>query len=357
MVLDWPVVETLLRGVAIGAIVSIAIAFVRSGPSASIRIAGFLFCLSVSAYVLTSWGAWNAAVGHGIDPIRLLSMGGGGYFWLFVYVLFGDHKITERALMPPALLTVVGVIAHQTPMPLKEDVWVAHNLIEMIFAGHALFVIYQSWRGDLVEARRRLRGPFLAIVTIYTVILSVIEIGESFGVTAPWYGFAGATALSLFCLAGGFVFLQTRPALFGAAEPVRLTPAHEPRLDPADRLTLERLTDAMDKGEVWRKEGLTIAALADQVGTPEHRLRRLINDHLGHRNFAAYVNTRRIEAAKRLLLDPAHGRTTVAAIAFELGFGSLGPFNRAFKEETGLTPTEWRRKSTEEASPIPEIPS
>jgi AraC-like DNA-binding protein len=113
----------------------------------------------------------------------------------------------------------------------------------------------------------------------------------------------------------------------------------------------------MDKGEAWRKEGLTIASLAEQVGTPEHRLRRLINDHLGHRNFAAYVNARRIEAAKRLLSDPAKVKTTVAAVAFDLGFGSLGPFNRAFKEATGHTPTEWRRKSFEQASPFPEISS
>ncbi len=110
----------------------------------------------------------------------------------------------------------------------------------------------------------------------------------------------------------------------------------------------------MDAGEAWRREGLTIGALAEEVGVPEHRLRRLINDNLGHRNFAAFVNTRRIEAAKALLADPAQARTTVAAIAFELGFGSLGPFNRAFKEATGKTPTEWRARAN--ASPKPEIP-
>jgi AraC-like DNA-binding protein len=99
----------------------------------------------------------------------------------------------------------------------------------------------------------------------------------------------------------------------------------------------------MGAGEAWRREGLTIGALAEAVGVPEHRLRRLINDHLGFRNFAAFVNVRRIEAAKALLADPAKARMTVAAIAYDLGFGSLGPFNRAFKEATGVTPTEYRR--------------
>ena len=90
-------------------------------------------------------------------------------------------------------------------------------------------------------------------------------------------------------------------------------------------------------------DSLEIVARGIAIGVPEHRLRPLINDHLGFRNFSAFVNAARIEAAKRLLADPAQARTTIAAIAFDLGFGSLGPFNRAFKEATGKTPTEFRR--------------
>ena len=67
-------------------------------------------------------------------------------------------------------------------------------------------------------------------------------------------------------------------------------------------------------------------------------------DHLGFRNFAAFVNARRIDAAKARLADPTQARESVSTIAFDLGFGSLGPFNRAFKEVTGQTPTEWRRQ-------------
>jgi AraC-like DNA-binding protein len=161
----------------------------------------------------------------------------------------------------------------------------------------------------------------------------------------------------VFCLAGSFVFLEARTAIFGRAAPASTAPMDAPRLDPADRITLEKLAEAMDKGRAWKDENVNIGSLAEKVGVPEHRLRRLINDNLGHRNFAAFVNTRRIEAAKQTLADPTQARTTVAAIAFELGFGSLGPFNRAFKEATGKTPTQWRRDALEIASPKPEITS
>jgi len=33
----------------------------------------------------------------------------------------------------------------------------------------------------------------------------------------------------------------------------------------------------------------------------------------------------------------------VITIAMDAGFQSLGPFNRAFKATTGVTPTEYRR--------------
>jgi AraC-like DNA-binding protein len=216
-------------------------------------------------------------------------------------------------------------------------------------------VILRSWRGDLVEARRRLRGPFLAAVTLFVVVLAGFEIGEAFGVEADWYELLGATALAIFCAAGAAVFLQAQPALFGAAIPA--APPPEPSMGAGDQHTLARLEEVMGKGEAWRREGLTIGSLAEDVGIPEHRLRRLINDRLGHRNFVAFVNAYRIAAAKERLANPASARTPVSAIAFELGFASLGPFNRAFKEATGQTPSEWRKVQLGQSSPVPENPS
>jgi AraC-like DNA-binding protein len=345
--------ELVLRGIAIGALAASATGFVRGASNPSVRIAGALFCVSVIAYVLNSSPMLRGALGIYGAPATLLSLGGAGYFWLFIVTLFGDRRLTWELLVPAAIATVIGLLGVVTESPVRNYVWVAHNIVELAFAGHALYVIYASWRGDLVEARRRLRVPFLGLVTFFVIVLSGVEIGESVGIYASWYSLAGAVALAFFCLAGCVMFLEARAALFGAPEPTAATAAG-PRIDPADRITLEKLSQVMDKGAAWRDESLTIGTLAEKVGVPEHRLRRLINDNLGQRNFAAFVNTRRIEAAQQMLADPAQSRTTVAAIAFDLGFGSLGPFNRAFKEATGKTPTQWRRDTLENGSPNPE---
>lgn len=345
--------ELILRGVAIGALAATTAGLWRGGQGHSARLAGVLFSLSVIAYTLQSSAYSRDAIGAFEPVMHFMALGGSGLFWLFIVALFDDREISPLTLSPFVGLTLLGMFGWLGSRELQPSVWVLHNLVEVGFAIHALFVIVRSWRGDLVEARRRLRGPFLAAVTLFVVVLAGFEIGESFGIEADWYELLGATALALFCAAGAVVFLQAQPALFGAAEP-----ASEPALGPdaGDRHSLARLEEVMGKGEAWRREGLTIGSLAEEVGVPEHRLRRLINDHLGHRNFVAFVNAYRIGAAKQRLADPATARTPISAIAFELGFASLGPFNRAFKEATGQTPSEWRKIQLGQGSPIPENP-
>jgi transcriptional regulator GlxA family with amidase domain len=115
-------------------------------------------------------------------------------------------------------------------------------------------------------------------------------------------------------------------------------------LKPADRPAYQKLMALMEEG-VWREEGLSVAALAARVGLPEHQLRALINGQLGHRNFSAFLNAWRLPAAKALLADPAEARKQILQIALDVGFGSIAPFNRAFKEATGKTPTEFRRRA------------
>ena len=49
--------------------------------------------------------------------------------------------------------------------------------------------------------------------------------------------------------------------------------------------------------------------------------------------------------AKQALTDPTQAEVPILTIALDSGFQSLGPFNRAFKADTGMTPTEFRRAS------------
>jgi AraC-like DNA-binding protein len=118
----------------------------------------------------------------------------------------------------------------------------------------------------------------------------------------------------------------------------------------------------MADGKIYREEGLSIAVLSGKLGIPEYRLRRLINQQLGHRNFSTFVNGYRLAEAMAALADPGQSEVPILTIALDTGFGSIGPFNRAYKAHVGLTPTEYRRQRLGEArkgeaSPIPKSAS
>lgn len=117
-----------------------------------------------------------------------------------------------------------------------------------------------------------------------------------------------------------------------------------PAPDPADDRLAEALDHAMLNERLYRGEALTIASLAAHLKVPEYRLRRVINQRLGHRNFNAFVNAWRLQDTFDALADPRHRDRPVLTIALDAGFQSIGPFNRAFKAATGLTPSEFRQQ-------------
>ena len=143
------------------------------------------------------------------------------------------------------------------------------------------------------------------------------------------------------------------PAPASAARPRDFVDRVAAAPNPVLVAALER---AMTVDRAYRQEGLSIGQLALRLGLPEYRLRQLINQRLGYRNFAAFLNFYRIADAKTALADPAQAEVPILTIALDAGFNSLGPFNRAFKAETGVTPGEFRRLRPPATVPVRRFP-
>lgn len=92
---------------------------------------------------------------------------------------------------------------------------------------------------------------------------------------------------------------------------------------------------------------MTIRELAELMNEQEYRLRRMINGQLGFRNFNDFLNQYRINDACEILSDAAQARKTILEIAYDLGYQSIGPFNKAFKDLKGLTPTAYRKSQVQ----------
>ncbi len=96
----------------------------------------------------------------------------------------------------------------------------------------------------------------------------------------------------------------------------------------------------MNQGAFLQTE-LSIGKLAEQIQLPAHQLRRLINQELGFNNFSQYLNSYRIPWVCEQLRRPDN-TLPVLSIALEAGYGSIAPFNRAFKSQMGVTPKQYR---------------
>lgn len=342
-----PLVDAIARGVAVGAFSILGLAYAKSNQSAATRWIGALFFATTIGHCLSNCVYLRM---ESAEPDLLtwaLSAAGTGMFWTFAVTLFEDDlKIRPAHIWVPLAALGLGSLARMVGYPENRPIWLTYNLLSVALVGHALSVIWRGWRGDLVERRRRLRAPVMAAASFYVLLTAAQDALAVLGRPIPALPIFQGLFLAGLGVAGGYALLRLDPAMVREPERPKQTTPTEPSasdLAPAaDSQTLKRLAKVMDEDEVWRREDLSIRSLADMLSLPEHRLRRLINGSMGYRNFAAFVNARRIEAAKAALADPDQGRKPVSSIAFDLGFGSLGPFNRAFRDATGMSPTEWR---------------
>lgn len=345
---ELAVLDLLLRGMAIGAQLALALALSRGTRNRALSISAILFISANISFLMNGSGAMQRLFGPATELFWILQLGSAGLLWLFTVALFEDRSLDWRGFVPALSLTALGIVAHGAPGTVSRWLWSTHNLIGLVVALHAMFVILRSSRVDLVEARRRMRVPFVATVAGYSILLSTAQLGLLAGFGAAWYLLADAAIQTLLGLCGAAVMLEARDVLFGQA---RGEPDEQGDYD-ADAMWIDRLQSVVERDALWSREGLTISDLAAAIQLPEYRVRKLINDRLGHRNFPSFINEHRIAAAKVILCDHRQVRRTVASIAYDTGFGSLGPFNRAFRNATGDTPTDWRRRMLAETSPI-----
>jgi len=107
---------------------------------------------------------------------------------------------------------------------------------------------------------------------------------------------------------------------------------------------LKKLLMVMETEKPYTDGDLALPKLASRLNMSAHHLSQIINERL-QQNFFDFVNTYRVEEAKRKLVDPAKKHYSLLAIAEEVGFNSKSAFNTAFKKQTQMTPSEFRKLS------------
>ncbi len=371
--LPLAVVDAALRGTLLALLLLLAGALWRDRPRLPAAQAAIAFCLGLCVQVIGATPlledrlplVWQA-------PLIAVAVGNAVLFWVFIQALFDDDFVL-RPVHGLAWATVAAlsgfncaVMAGSASL-LAPLTWGLQRAVPLVFAVLAAVAAAAHWRADLVEGRRRLRVFVLVTCVVYTVAMLMARLAAPRGrLSASTALLDSAALLLMVAVVAGHLLRLGNSALFPSSPAPGAVPAPASLPPPADSAPPPpntaadpadgRLADAqqqalqqalqrlMTEQHAYRREDLSIASLAALLKVPEYRLRRLINQRLGHRNFNAFVNGYRLQEASAALADPQRRSLPVLGIALDAGFQSIGPFNRAFKAATGRTPSEYRRE-------------
>ncbi len=111
--------------------------------------------------------------------------------------------------------------------------------------------------------------------------------------------------------------------------------------DAAQRLIGERLQRRMAQQRDYLESDLRLTELAERIGTTPQLLSQYLNHILGL-SFFDYINGLRIAEVQKMMRVPAYAGNTLLELAHAAGFNSKSTFNAAFKNASGMAPSQWR---------------
>jgi AraC-like DNA-binding protein len=350
--------DIVLRTAAVMASLLLAALLLSTTRQRPAALPGAFFCFAVASFFITSVPGDASALGSWRYPLTALCVTKAAWFWLFARALFNDEaRLRAVHLAIVAAVALVGTWQQLMFLPqFRADAATAWQIVAGFGFESALLLLvvlglHEAWRGmavDLVERRRRLRLGFMVAAGAYlAVTLGVQTHNLLLDVSTPMLiTRANMMTVAAGCLFAAWFLLQLRSESW--LDPTRASPTAT--LRPAEAAVLAKLERALEVDMIHLQEGLTIGTLADRLGTSEQVLRCVINRGMGYRNFNDFLHEWRIREACEELARPEQARQPVLSIAMNVGYGSIGAFNRAFKARIGMTPTAYRRNRVNGAS-------
>ncbi|EAQ99957.1 helix-turn-helix domain-containing protein [Maribacter sp. HTCC2170] len=102
------------------------------------------------------------------------------------------------------------------------------------------------------------------------------------------------------------------------------------------------LLDLLNKEKIYRENNINLEKLANRLNTTRHNASQVINEHFDM-NFHELINKYRIDEAKDIFNRDYQRNLNIIDVAYEVGYNNKVTFNKAFKKDTNLTPSEYQR--------------
>ncbi|SFN49020.1 Helix-turn-helix domain-containing protein [Chryseobacterium oleae] len=221
------------------------------------------------------------------------------------------------------------------------------SIIQYYFYIIAVFLVLQNFRKLYQEnysSNHHLTYQWLMQTTFLFLIGNIFVLIRGFvEKDSPVYNylFTFTSVFVLFVITWFVLNALYRPNLFAGINK-DLVPVQSDNEVKEQPEQLKSLLQFMETEKPYLDDKLTLQKLAEQIHLPEKQLSLLINQHTG-KHFFDFINEFRINDAKTLLKEQS--QLTVLEILYEVGFNSKSSFYTAFKKETNLTPTDYRKSS------------
>ena len=286
--------------------------------------------------------------------LGIITMAGPALFWMFASTLFqmseSQQKLHSGHYLGLGVCILLGTYqSFQSPAELDGSIiHIISLLVTAAVTIMGLLDVFRNWQSDLVECRRFLRLSLSVTSGAFLLFIVVNEYIYGHGEFPAFLNHLNITVISIFAMAFGYIILVSDSnILIESIDELTHELVKDEITKPtlADSQWLDKLRYATEVEFYYRQVDLTIRSLSEYLSIPEHQLRRLINQHLGYRNFNDYLNRYRVRDAAQRLSDPKLIRLPILTIAIESGYASLTTFNKAFKTLKTMTPSEFRKIS------------
>lgn len=281
-----------------------------------------------------------------------------GLFMIYCFLIFQEQQRFPVILLVAfgsqvtldLLLSVLNTLddgADQLPM--LELLATSMDVLQLVFVGCAIYWTLKGWRADLVDDRRVLRW---FIIGVQGALIFAVVFVENFLLESESTSYATEQAVIVFAIATlvlGMLLVAMRFDYVSLTYVIRKVAefSAEPETEHHATFDVASFERIFRDGKLYREAGLTIAMLAKKLNLPEYRLRAFIHKQLGFRNFNAMLHQYRVEDASEALADKANQNVPVLTIALTVGYQSITPFNNAFRQIKGVTPSEYRKRSSQ----------
>ncbi len=104
----------------------------------------------------------------------------------------------------------------------------------------------------------------------------------------------------------------------------------------------EQLIYLFDEEKIYKESDISLELLASKLNTTRHNASQVINEHFNV-SFHELINKYRIKEAKKILDSDYQKNLNIIDIAYEVGYNNKVTFNKAFKKDTQLTPSEYQK--------------